>query len=185
MLVGYLDAVLKVHRPTEPDMLCDNLSSAVDRTCTSRGNIGKLRAFLVPEDGIIEQVEEVSWHTALTAADDLRLLPELVLGRFRRLIRAAFPTSAFASDCLKSDAELISISMNPAQCRMARAGLNWSAAQLASHAGVGYATVVRFETGANIYPANLLAMRRALEEAGIVFIPAHRKLGAGVRLRGA
>jgi transcriptional regulator with XRE-family HTH domain len=59
--------------------------------------------------------------------------------------------------------------MTPEQCRMARAALNMSAADLASVAGVGYATVARFETGAIVKPESVAAMRSALEKAGIHF----------------
>src|SRR5437762_14363594 len=62
---------------------------------------------------------------------------------------------------------------------MARAGLGWTIGQLAANANVGAATVARFETGkGEIIPATLAAIQRALEAAGIEFLPDN-----GVRLK--
>ncbi len=73
----------------------------------------------------------------------------------------------------------------PSQCRMARAALDWTALQLAEQAGVGVTTVVRFE-GSQTAPnrATLAALQRALEAAGVEFIPENGG-GAGVRMRKA
>jgi transcriptional regulator with XRE-family HTH domain len=68
--------------------------------------------------------------------------------------------------------------MTPEQCKMARAALDMSAADLASAAGVGYATVARYETGANVQPEKVAAMRAALEKAGIHFIDKGQFAGA-------
>ncbi len=66
---------------------------------------------------------------------------------------------------------------------MARAALGWSTIDLARKADVGVATVNRFETGqATTIPATLAAIQRALEAAGVEFIPENGG-GAGVRLR--
>jgi transcriptional regulator with XRE-family HTH domain len=66
-----------------------------------------------------------------------------------------------------------------AQSKMARAGLGWSIAKLAAAAQVGMATVARFETGASeTIPTILAAIQRALEAAGIEFLPDN-----GVRLK--
>ena len=61
--------------------------------------------------------------------------------------------------------------MTPAQCRAARALLQWNQAHLAEAAQVGVVTVRQFE-GENSEPrrATLAAMRRAFEAAGIEFI---------------
>ncbi|WP_408903995.1 helix-turn-helix domain-containing protein [Rhodopila sp.] len=68
---------------------------------------------------------------------------------------------------------------------MARVALGWSAAKLAGAAKVGVATVNRFESGAATpIPATLAAIERALEAAGVEFIPENGG-GAGVRLRKA
>ena len=66
-----------------------------------------------------------------------------------------------------------------AQSKMARAGLGWNIGQLAAKANVGAATVARFETSkGEIIPATLAAIQRALEAAGIEFLPDN-----GVRLK--
>lgn len=52
---------------------------------------------------------------------------------------------------------------------MARAALSWSAADLARHARIGYATVARFEAGHNLADASLVAMQAAFEAAGATF----------------
>lgn len=72
--------------------------------------------------------------------------------------------------------------MTPAQCRMARAALSWSTADLAKSAEVGVNTVNRFEQGQDARISSMQSMRRALETAGVEFIPENGG-GAGVRLR--
>lgn len=77
--------------------------------------------------------------------------------------------------------------MNSQQCKMARAVLGWSAAELATRAQVGTATVNRFETIRNDIsgthskpiPATVAAMQRALEAAGVIFDDS----GDGVKTR--
>lgn len=71
------------------------------------------------------------------------------------------------------------------QCRAARALLNWSAADLAEAAGLGSATVRRFESGQTVQAGSVDTMRRTLEAAGVTFIEAgqtSRKAGIGARL---
>jgi transcriptional regulator with XRE-family HTH domain len=63
---------------------------------------------------------------------------------------------------------------------MGRAALNWSAADLAKAAGVGYATVARFETGANVQPEKVQALRAALEGAGVQIVGTGKLAGAVV-----
>jgi len=72
--------------------------------------------------------------------------------------------------------------MNPMQCRMARAALEWSMQDLASKAEVGVNTVNRFETGQDARLSNMEKMRSALEAAGIIFVPGNGE-GPGVRIR--
>ena len=72
--------------------------------------------------------------------------------------------------------------MTPTQCRMARAALEWRAADLARAANVGANTVIRFETGRDARISTVEKLRSALEAAGVVFI-AENGGGAGVRLR--
>ena len=73
--------------------------------------------------------------------------------------------------------------LTPGQSRMGRAALRWTVRDLSERAQVGVTTINRFETGlAESNPATLAAMRRALETAGVEFIPENGG-GAGVRMR--
>lgn len=75
--------------------------------------------------------------------------------------------------------------LSSSQIRAARALLRWSAQDLASKALVGANTVRRAEVaeqGTSLTAANELAIRRALEDAGVQFIDENGG-GAGVRLR--
>ncbi len=68
------------------------------------------------------------------------------------------------------------------QCRAARALLGWSRKQLAEKAGVSERTITDFERGARSpIASSLKALRCALENAGVEFIPENGG-GAGVRL---
>ena len=74
--------------------------------------------------------------------------------------------------------------LNSAQIRAARALLRWSAAELAREAALGLATVKRAELAdgeTSMTMANDLAVRRALEAAGVEFIDGNGG-GPGVRL---
>jgi len=74
--------------------------------------------------------------------------------------------------------------ITPAQCRAARALLHISTAQLAGLAVVPRVTIEEFEGGgAPLSPADLLALRQALEQAGVLFLDADHGGGVGVRLR--
>jgi transcriptional regulator with XRE-family HTH domain len=69
--------------------------------------------------------------------------------------------------------------------RAARGFLQWTAAELAEKAKVGLSTVRRAEDAVGVpalTAANMDAIRRALEAAGVEFIPENGG-GAGVRLR--
>ena len=75
--------------------------------------------------------------------------------------------------------------LNSAQIRAARALLRWSAAELAGEAALGLATVKRAELAdgeTSMTMANDLAVRRALEAAGVEFIDENGG-GPGVRLK--
>jgi transcriptional regulator with XRE-family HTH domain len=67
---------------------------------------------------------------------------------------------------------------------MGRAALDWTTADLAKASSISVATINRFERGL-ISPttANLAALRRAMEAAGLEFIDANGG-GPGVRLKG-
>ena len=56
--------------------------------------------------------------------------------------------------------------MTVTQCKMARAGLGWSAADLAERAGLARETVARFEAGGKLSDASIEALRKVMEEAG-------------------
>ena len=60
---------------------------------------------------------------------------------------------------------------------MARVALGWSAADLARAAGIGYATVARFEAGQTVQPDKVEAMRAALVAEGIAFENGGRRAG--------
>ena len=73
--------------------------------------------------------------------------------------------------------------MKASQCRAARGLLGWSQNQLADVAKVAVRTLISFESEARMpREATLNAIRKALEGAGVEFIPANGG-GAGVRLR--
>jgi transcriptional regulator with XRE-family HTH domain len=71
--------------------------------------------------------------------------------------------------------------MTPAQCRAARALLDWSQQQLADGAGVGVVTVRQFEAGA-ASPRNATTevLMNTLEKAGVKFL-AGSDAGPGVQ----
>ena len=75
--------------------------------------------------------------------------------------------------------------LTSAQMRAARALLRWSAEDLARKSAVGVTTIRRAELTehkTSMTTANDLAIRRALEDAGVEFIDENGG-GAGVRLR--
>jgi transcriptional regulator with XRE-family HTH domain len=74
--------------------------------------------------------------------------------------------------------------MTPAQCRAARALIDWTQDDLARSAEVGVVTIRQFERGVSEPGRAILsASRRALEEAGVKFI-AGKGGGPGVRATG-
>ena len=75
--------------------------------------------------------------------------------------------------------------LSSSQIRAARGLLRWSAIDLAREASLGLATIKRAESAADetsMTAANDLAVRRALEAAGVEFIEENGG-GPGVRLR--
>ncbi|CAH2402369.1 helix-turn-helix domain-containing protein [Mesorhizobium escarrei] len=73
--------------------------------------------------------------------------------------------------------------MTSAQMRAARALVNWSVRDLSERSGVHRNTITNFETGkSGGDPDTLTKLQRALEAAGVEFIPENGS-GAGVRLR--
>ncbi|HYD70724.1 helix-turn-helix transcriptional regulator [Azospirillum sp.] len=74
------------------------------------------------------------------------------------------------------------MSLTPAQCRAARGLVDMTQKQLAAASGVSLRTIAHFEKGERApIPANLRALRQALEAAGVIFIASDGE-GAGVRL---
>ncbi len=68
----------------------------------------------------------------------------------------------------KMRARYLSVTMTPEQCRAARGWLDWSQPDLAKRSNVGLSTIRQFENGLRTPIANnLLAMKRAFEEAGL------------------
>ena len=77
------------------------------------------------------------------------------------------------------------VALSSAQIRAARALLRWSAADLARECALGANTIRRAEVAegrTSLTAANVLAIRRALEAAGVEFIDENGG-GPGVRLR--
>ena len=70
----------------------------------------------------------------------------------------------------------------PVQSRMARAALGLGVRELAAAAKVSIDTVARFERGDELKERTIDALQRALEAAGVEFIPVNGG-GVGVRLR--
>jgi hypothetical protein len=89
--------------------------------------------------------------------------------------------TSYGSFCVKMYVK----SLRSEQIRAARALLRWSAEELASHSRISLSTIRRAELAEGMTPmteANELAVRRALELAGVEFIEENGG-GAGVRLR--
>lgn len=74
------------------------------------------------------------------------------------------------------------VQMKAVQIRMARAAVGWGVRELAAKAGVTANTVTRIEKGADAKASTLLALRAALEAAGVIFVEENGE-GPGVRLR--
>ncbi len=75
--------------------------------------------------------------------------------------------------------------VTPAQCRAARALLNWSQGELRERTKMSQKTISDFELGLRQpYGRTLLDLRRAFEEAGVIFFdPEEGVGGSGVRLK--
>lgn len=72
--------------------------------------------------------------------------------------------------------------MLPVQLDMALAALGWGTRDLAKAAGVSLDTIGRFKRGELLRERTVDAMRSALENAGVSFIPENGD-GPGVRLK--
>lgn len=70
----------------------------------------------------------------------------------------------------------------PAQCRAARALLDWTQEELAEKAQVSRSTIRGFENGLHeLHRCSAAVIRSALEAAGVILIDADEQ-GPGVRL---
>ena len=76
----------------------------------------------------------------------------------------------------------ISANMTPIQCRMARAGLNWSVNDLASQSGVASRTIARFEAGETVTLEKAELLRRALVDGGALIVDVEGRPGVAVRV---
>jgi transcriptional regulator with XRE-family HTH domain len=75
------------------------------------------------------------------------------------------------------------MTISAAQCRAARALLDWTQDQLAENAQVARATIADFERNTRVpMRQNMISIVSALEAAGVAFIPETGE-GAGVRFR--
>jgi hypothetical protein len=77
-------------------------------------------------------------------------------------------------------------SLTSAQMRAARGLIRWSAEDLARETALSVTTIRRAELAegeTSMTVANDLAVRRALEAAGVIFIDENGDAGPGVRLR--
>ncbi|MDT7536162.1 helix-turn-helix transcriptional regulator [Sphingobium sp. SA2] len=86
----------------------------------------------------------------------------------------------------QSTCDTMVISMSPEQSRMARAALGWSLTKLAAKAGIGRATVARFELGESVQNENVASIARSFEDAGLKIIAAgevSESAGEGVRFQ--
>lgn len=64
------------------------------------------------------------------------------------------------------------VTITPAQCRAARAMLDWTARELAARAGIALSTICSFERGcAKPRNGNLRHIAAALTASGITFVP--------------
>jgi transcriptional regulator with XRE-family HTH domain len=74
--------------------------------------------------------------------------------------------------------------LTAAQCRAARALLDWSRKDLAERAGISIGTVFAFESAAaDTKTSTVLKLQKTLAQAGIEFIDEHEGKGEGVRFR--
>lgn len=75
------------------------------------------------------------------------------------------------------------LTLTAEQCRAARALLDWSRNELSARSLVATSTLADFEAGKREpHIRTLLAVRRPLEDAGVVFQEASAEGGPGVRL---
>lgn len=77
------------------------------------------------------------------------------------------------------------MAITPAQCRAARALLDWTQDELAERAAVSRGTIRGFESSQHaLQRSTASAILRALEAGGVSFVEADRNGGEGVRFAG-
>jgi DNA-binding XRE family transcriptional regulator len=77
------------------------------------------------------------------------------------------------------------MSLTPAQCRAARALLDWTQDELAERAEVSRGTIRGFESGQHaLQRATAAAVCRALHAGGVILVEADCAAGQGVRFAG-
>ena len=75
------------------------------------------------------------------------------------------------------------LNMTPAQCRAARALIEWTQPELAAASKLGMSTIVDFEKSRRSVSLDVIsAIRRALEAGGVIFVDENGE-GPGVRLK--
>ena len=75
--------------------------------------------------------------------------------------------------------------LTPAQCRAARALLDWTQDELAERAAVSRGTIRGFENGQHaLQRSTASAVCQALQAGGVVLVDADREAGQGVRFIG-
>ncbi len=72
--------------------------------------------------------------------------------------------------------------LTPAQCRAARALLDWTQNQLSAATNISAVSIRAFEKGGAMRESNKVTIVHAFLEAGVEFIPENGG-GAGVRLK--
>jgi len=74
--------------------------------------------------------------------------------------------------------------ITPLQMKLARTALGLGTRELATCANVAPSTIMRFETGRGDMKVQTMdRVQRALEDGGVIFIPADAAGGPGVRLK--
>lgn len=72
--------------------------------------------------------------------------------------------------------------ITPLQLKLGRVAAGMGVRDLAAVSGVGAATITRIENGHPCNRSTLYVLEHVLREHGIVFVPADRKAGPGVRV---
>ena len=97
------------------------------------------------------------------------------------LLALTITSLSWLSGLRQQSCETIVIAMTPTQSRMARAALKWSLTDLANQAGVGRATIARFELGDGETAADTIEkIRAALVNAGADFTRKAGRVGVTV-----